>query len=189
MPRQAIPLAVADISALSRSLEAELTKLGRAPRHLELMNMLARGAGYGNFQHLRASAAAGAPSPDIAAATPAVPAPPWLDTAAIDRAAGYFDADGRMVSWPAKPKLQTLCLWALWSRIPAGESHNEIGFSRLLDRWHLFGDAALIRREMWGQGMIHRTPLGTDYRRIEQAPPAELRPLLAKIAGRLPGAA
>ena len=184
MPRAAIPFAVADVSALSRALEAELHRLGRLPRHLELMNMLARSAGYGNFQHLRASALGEQPAPQPVAA----PAPaPNLD--GVDRAAGYFDAEGRLVSWPAKPKLQALCLWAIWSHIPADQSYTEIGFSRLLDLWHLFGDAALIRRELWGRGMIHRTPLGADYRRIEQRPPPELKPLLERIAGRAASAA
>jgi len=184
MPRQAIPLAVADVSALSRALETELSRLGRLPGHLELMNMLARSAGYGNFQHLRASALGEQPSPQPGPA----PAPaPNLD--GVDRAAGYFDAEGRLMSWPAKPKLQALCLWALWSRIPVGQSYNEIGFSRLLDLWHYFGDAALIRRELWGRGMIHRTPLGADYRRIEQRPPPELKPLLERIAAKVVGAA
>jgi hypothetical protein len=68
MPRQAVPLAVADVSALSRALEAELSQLGRLPGHLELMNMLARSAGYGNFQHLRASALGEQPAPQPAAA-------------------------------------------------------------------------------------------------------------------------
>jgi len=184
MPRQAIPLAVADVSALSRALEAELGRLGRPPRHVELMNMLARSAGYGNFQHLRASSLGEQPAPSplsTAAATPN------LD--GVDRAAGYFDAEGRLMSWPAKPKLQALCLWAIWSRIPVGQSYTEVGFSRLIDLWHHFGDAALIRRELWGRGMIHRTPLGADYRRIEQPPPPELRPLLERIAGRATGAA
>jgi hypothetical protein len=184
MPRQAIPLAVADVSALSRALEAELGRLGRPPRHVELMNMLARSAGYGNFQHLRARSLGEQPAPpplSTAAATPN------LD--GVDRAAGYFDAEGRLMSWPAKPKLQALCLWAIWSRIPVGQSYTEVGFSRLIDLWHHFGDAALIRRELWGRGMIHRTPLGADYRRIEQPPPPELRPLLERIAGRATGAA
>jgi hypothetical protein len=186
MPRQAIPLAIADVSALSRALETQLAQLGRAPRHLELMNMLARGAGYGNFQHLRAIALGGeAPPPQ--ASRPLLAPVPRLD--GVDRAAGYFDGVGMLMSWPAKPKHQLLCLWVLWSRIPARQSFTEIGFSRLLDLWHRFGDAALIRRELWGRGMIYRTPLGADYRRIEQPPPAELKPLLERIAGKMAGAA
>ena len=184
MPREAIAFTVADVSALSRALEAELHRLGRLPRHLELMNMLARSAGYGNFQHLRASALGEQPAPQ-----PVVDRAPAPNLNGVDRAAGYFDVDGRLVSWPAKAKLQALCLWAIWSHIPAGQSYTEIGFSRLLDLWHHFGDAALIRRELWGRGMIHRTPLGADYRRIEQRPPPELKPLLERIAGRVAGAA
>ncbi|WP_444429852.1 hypothetical protein ACTTAM_16345 [Rhodobacter capsulatus] len=57
MPRQSIPLAIADLSQFSRALGAQLAvRPDRAPSHLSLLNMLARAAGFRNFQHLRAGA-------------------------------------------------------------------------------------------------------------------------------------
>jgi hypothetical protein len=51
----------------------------------------------------------------------------------------------------------------------------------LLSRLHLFGDAALLRRELFDFGLVHRTRDGRQYRRIERKPPAELGPLLRRI--------
>jgi hypothetical protein len=175
--RDAIPYMVADVSALSRRLEAELSTLGRVPRHLELLNMLARGAGFGNFQHLRAQAvAAGKLAP--------VPADP-ADLQQVVRAANYFDDTGRLLQWPSKESLARLCLWVLWSRVPRGELFTERSFGELLKAWHSFGDHALLRRAMADWRMMHRTVDGREYRRIEQPPPPELKPLLARLAARV----
>lgn len=181
--RLSIPLAIADLSALARSLEAELAELGRAPKHLELMNMLARGAGYGNFQHLRASMAA-----EARLAPPPPPARP-ADLKRVAKIGNHFADDGTLMSWPSKPSLQELALWVMWSRLPANKVMNEREISRLLAGWHAFGDHALLRRAMWGQKLVTRNQDGSEYRRIEQAPPPELSPLLAHLSERAARAA
>ncbi|HWA19539.1 MAG TPA: DUF2087 domain-containing protein [Devosia sp.] len=171
MPRTQIAYAAPDLSALARSLRDQLTRLGQTPSHVQMLNMLARAAGHANFQALRAGT--------IPRATEAA-LPPADEKRAL-RAAGYFGADGRLKSWPARTNLQALCLWVFWSRLPRGTSFSEIGISELLDGWHDFGDRALLRREMVDHRLVQRTPNGSDYRRIEQKPPAELAVMLAAI--------
>ena len=169
MTRTTLPYATTDVSALARHLSRELASETN-PSHLTLMNMLARGAGFRNFQHVRASAAAG----DKLDTPPSAPA----DHTKVAQARRYFDAVGTMTSWPAKTHLQHLCLWVLWSRLPRGQSLTEREISRLLDGWHLFGDAAILRRTLWEMKLISRTPDCQDYRRIEQPPPPEARALI-----------
>ena len=53
MTKDTLPLPVPDLSAFARSLRKELTAAPEVPSHLALMNMLARSAGFRNFQHLR----------------------------------------------------------------------------------------------------------------------------------------
>ena len=74
MPRTLLPFAVADISALARSLRDQLSARTGPPGHVEMLNMLARAAGYRNFQQFRTQT-------DIKAAT-APSAPPDLPPAA-----------------------------------------------------------------------------------------------------------
>ena len=58
MSRTQIAFASADISALARSLKEQLADLGETPSHVQMLNMLAKSAGYRNFQHLKAEAEA-----------------------------------------------------------------------------------------------------------------------------------
>ena len=59
MSRPAFPFAAGDISAVARSLKDQIAQGGHTPPgHVELLNMLARAAGYRNFQHFRAQAVA-----------------------------------------------------------------------------------------------------------------------------------
>lgn len=75
MSRTALSLPVRDVSAFAKALSRQLCSLGRSPGHLELLNMLARSAGFQNFQHLRdARSQAGFQVEALAAAFPAAPA-------------------------------------------------------------------------------------------------------------------
>lgn len=171
--RDALPYSAPDLSALARHLARELAASPDLPRHLSLMNMLARGAGFRNYQHLRASAAA--------AGKLAARAEPVADLTRVAQARRYFDAQGRLASWPAKTSLQHLCLWVLWSRLPKGQSMTEREVSTLLNQWHGFGDAAILRRTLWELRLVSRTPDARDYRRVEQAPPPEARELIRAV--------
>jgi hypothetical protein len=176
MSRDLIPFAAADISALAKSLRGQLAERAQPPGHVEMLNMLARAAGARNFQHYRAQAAA----QERLAAPPAAPEP--MDHARIEAAARCFDGEGRMTRWPSKPSVQALCLWAIWAAVPPGRAFTEAGINAVIQARHLFGDHALLRREMFNQGLVSRTPDCRDYRRIERPPPPEALALIRRVA-------
>jgi hypothetical protein len=178
MPRTALPLEVADISAFARTLRDQLDKLDHTPTHVELLNLLSRSVGFRNFQHFRADAKSRKrlEQPDEA------PSPP--DHALVEKVARNFDIAGRLTRWPPKPSHHELCLWFIWSRIPAMQPFTEREISDFLDRHHTFGDHALLRRALYDFGMVYRTRDGSEYRRKERKPPAELRTLLERISVR-----
>ena len=89
-----------------------------------------------------------------------------------------------MTSWPSRYAHQMLCLWVFWSRVPRGAVFTERQISEHLKDWHAFGDHALIRRAMIDGRMLERNVDGSEYRRIEQAPPTELPALLAHLEAR-----
>ena len=176
MTRIQIAFASPDIAVLARSLREQLIALAETPSHVQLLNMLAKSAGYRNFQHLKAAAET---APLLA---PAVSPPlPALDQQRIERVAGAFGPEGRLLRWPSKTNHQELCVWVLWSRLPARQVTDERGISAWLNGWHDFGDAALLRRTMVTMGLVTRTQDGREYRRVEQAPPTELRAVLARL--------
>lgn len=172
MPRSYLAYEVADVSAAARSLREQLQKLGHLPSHVELLNMLARAAGFRNFQHFRA-----------AARSVDAPPEPAIDHAKVEKAARHFGAGGRLLRWPSRDSLAQLSLWVLWSRLPAGANFTELEISELIDTWHTFGDRALLRRALVDYGLVSRTVNGSRYVRIEQPQPSELRALLERIPG------
>lgn len=178
MTRTAVPLMVDDLSPFAKTLRQSLARHEGVPTHVELLNLIAKAAGFANYQHLRTDA--GTAGRLAAAAEPAPPA----DLTQVEKAARYFDDGAILQTWPARFNLQLLCLWVLWSRLPPDTSYTEREISDLLRDWHEFGDHALLRRAMVDAKMLERTIDGREYRRIERAPPPELKPLLAHLAAR-----
>lgn len=193
MSRTVLPLHAEDISALARSLRGQLANCPELPSHLEMLNMLARGSGFRNFQHLRAQALA---SPDQAAAAPPEdqPSPPLtaqppepgqpqaVDPAKLKRLGRFFDPQGRLIRWPGKHSERLACLWVLWSRLPAKRALSEPQVKEQLNAWHLFGDNALLRRMLCDYGMVRRSTDCREYQRVEQAPPAQALALIKQVA-------
>lgn len=175
MPKTPLPLRAQDLTAFVRALSQQLGDA--SPSHLALMNMAARAAGYQNVQHMR-SAHAAAQRIGRAADDP----PP--DARAVERALHQFDAMGRLNRWPAKRSVQTLALWALWATLPAGRSMQEREVNERLAHEHLFDDPATLRRTMISCALLSRRTDGSDYRRIEQEPPAEAKALIRALFAR-----
>lgn len=177
MTRTAYAYEVGDISALAKALVRQLGEAAEPPGHLAMLNMLARGGGWRNFQHFRASQKA-----EVALAESAPRE--VIDFTQVTRALRQFDAEGRLIRWPSRASQISLCLWPLWARIPAATSMTEREISSRLNAVHLFGDPAQLRRFMVGARMLSRKPDCTDYRRIEQRPPPEALALIRQLAAR-----
>ncbi|WP_208982167.1 MULTISPECIES: DUF2087 domain-containing protein [unclassified Pseudovibrio] len=177
MSRVPVPLRSPDISTFARSVARQMKSRGDAPSHVELMNMLAKAAGFQNFQHLRASHSAGR-------RLDTEPVVETVDHRLVERGLNQFDKAGRLVSWPSRRQVQVLCLWQLWSLIPAGASLREKEINTVLNDAHCFADPALLRRELFSLGLLHRNRDGSDYRRQEQQPPLEARDLIKRLKGR-----
>ena len=125
MSRQPLPFMADDMSAFARALKRELTDFGlgaggaatsgprpELPSHLSLMNMLARAAGYRNFQHFRSQQDARVEL-DRPAVVPLEALPDYVQ---VKRLMRYFDDQGRLTRWPSKFSDRLPCLWVLWSK-------------------------------------------------------------------------
>ncbi len=184
MSRTTLPLHSSDISALARSLREQLLAREQPPSHLELLNMLARSSGFRNFQALRAQAVA-----QCALANPEpAPVPEPVDHVRVRRLLRFFDAQGRLIRWPGKLSQRLPCLWVVWSRLPANQTLNERQIKDRLQKDHLFGDHALLRRWLCDHGLVKRTPDGREYRRREAQPPPEALALIRHLGERVKAA-
>ena len=178
MSRQAIPFVSADISALAKSLRAQLAAREACPSHVEMLNMLARATGRRNFQQLRAEGVGALHSGPAAAPDREV------DAGQVSRVAGHFDVEARMVRWPSKTSHQELCLWVIWAQLPSRRALSEADVNALLQARHLFGDHAILRRCLCNSRLLSRTPDGREYRRIEQEPPPLAAALIRRVFDR-----
>ena len=206
MTRTVVPYAAPDISALARLLERALADHqithGRLPGHVEMMNLLARGAGKRNLQQLQAEATA-APMPAAAAPSPAssdfwFDAPELLDPATTpnleaaaprlsERAAKAlkcFDFSGRLTRWPPKLSQQRLALWVLWTRFDARRVYTEAEVNQVLKAWHVYGDHATLRRELINHRLMTRKSDCSEYRKTPQWPDDEAQGLLRALRKR-----
>jgi len=160
MTRDVIPLSVPDISNFSKALRAQLAD---PPGHAEMLSIIARAAGFRNFQHLRAQVA---------------PRPP-VDEKLVARSLRCFDDQGRMAMWPARTQVQGLCLWAVWAGLPPREAMTERQISARIDTLTALRDAAQIRRSLVENRLVTRPLDGSAYTRVERAPTPEAAALLA----------
>ena len=206
MTRTVVPYAAPDISALARLLERALADHqithGRLPGHVEMMNLLARGAGKRNLQQLQAEAAA-APA-QAAASTPPAPIDSWFDAPELldpattpnleaaaprlsERAAKTlkcFDFSGRLTRWPPKLSQQRLALWVLWTRFDARRVYTEAEVNQVLKAWHVYGDHATLRRELINHRLMTRKSDCSEYRKTPQWPDDEAQGLLRALRKR-----
>lgn len=175
MTKSPIPLHVEDLTAFTRALSQQLGET--SPSHLTLMNMLARAAGFQNVQHMRADAAA-------AKRVSNAPAPQLPDARSVEKVLHQFDELGRLMQWPSKRSVQNLALWALWAMLPPNTALPEKAVNARLNDEHLFKDPATLRRTMIAAGLLTRQTDGTNYRRIEQEPPAEAKAVIKTLGAR-----
>ena len=174
MSKVPMPFYADDVSDLARSLRRQLENLDHLPSHVEMLNLLAKSGGCRNFQHFKAMQ-------EDAARTVPRPRPEEINEKLVKRLGRFFDGCGLLVRWPKKHSERMLCLWVLWSRLSPRKVWSEKEISELLDTLHLFGDAALLRRQLADQGFVTRTPDGSEYRRLELQPPAEAMELFRRI--------
>lgn len=85
----------------------------------------------------------------------------------------FVDAEGRLRQWPTKQKLQLLAIPALAEAIPSGQRFTEREVNELLNRYHTFGDPALLRRLLCDMGYLARERDGSVYWRVAQQEASE----------------
>ena len=86
MPRTQIALKIDDLSSFAKSLSSQPGSLPEKPGYLSMLNIVARAAGFKNYQHARSDS-------DRTSVKEAIePTNPKRVTAALRK----FDADGRL---------------------------------------------------------------------------------------------
>jgi len=197
-PRATLALCTDDLSAFSRHLREQLLAHLAAgvepavPTHVQLLNMLARAAGYRNLQALKAEAASARTEAHRRRTMPATVMPAGeavgdaataLDASAT-RALGHFDAQGRLVRWPTKQQVQVLAMWGLWMRFDGARRYTEREVNDILNAWNTAGDHATLRRELINWKLLGRESDCSVYWKERRQPEEAVRAFLQALRTR-----
>lgn len=179
MPQTATKLVAPDLSRFARALErslAERHERGSAPPgHVEMLNLIARAAGYRNVQALKAAVAPQLPRAVTAAEDRDADAP-LSDNAR--KALMQFDTRGRLVRWPNKYSVQRLAMWVLWTLFDGKRGYTEREVNAILRAANTFGDHVTLRRELVNHKLLARRSDCSEYWKLPARPDDETRGLL-----------
>ena len=84
----------------------------------------------------------------------------------------FLNADGKLISFPAKRKMKLYALLYLSQKIPADTDLSEQEINDILLSWHTFADPATLRRELYDYHFLDRSRDGKVYRLAEKQPTA-----------------
>jgi hypothetical protein len=187
-PRELISFSVTDISSLAKSLRAAIAAQADAPSQVQMLNWLAKGAGFQNYQSLRAAS-----SSDAARAANALAAPQTLRSKSVAdtipsvlsahaaKALTQFDELGKLSRWPHKFAVQRIAMWALWLRFDAKKRYTEKEVNSVLKAWHSYGDHVTLRRELVNMNLLARKSDCSEYWKVAQQPSDEIKAFLRAL--------
>jgi len=75
----------------------------------------------------------------------------------------FLDEQFRLKAFPTKQKMQNYTLHYLASKFSKEKLYTEKEVNELLNKWHTFQDAALLRRELYDRGYLDRESNGSKY--------------------------
>ncbi len=168
-------LAIDDLSQFAKALRTSLSTIATAPTHLQLLNLITKAAGRGNYQAFLANATA---APPLTAAKAAVPV---AMSAHAAKALAQFDDEGRLMRWPNKFAVQRIALWGLWMPFAMHRKYTEREVNAVLNTWHLFGDQATLRRELVEMKFLARTPDCREYWKLVARPDEDVKAFLTAL--------
>lgn len=85
----------------------------------------------------------------------------------------FLDEDGRLTAYPSKRKMKLYALIYLAEKIEKGKIYTEKEINEILNCWHIFGDPATLRRELYTHRFLDRNKNGTEYFMEEHQPTIE----------------
>ncbi len=183
--RERVPFAAPDISSLAKSLRTMIAAHDAVPTQVQMLNWLAKGAGYRNYQSLRAAKSA-MPASSVVIADTTKKIARTENTAAelsphAAKALTQFDADGRLHKWPHKFAVQRIAMWGLWMRFDAKKRYSEKEVNSVLKAWHSYGDHVTLRRELVNMQLLARKSDCSEYWKVVHQPSDEVRHFLRQL--------
>jgi hypothetical protein len=78
----------------------------------------------------------------------------------------YLDEGNRLVAWPCLRKYRDLALEYLASQFETGRSYSVQEVNAIINSLHVFDQPALLREEMFANGLLDCTSDGSEYWKV-----------------------
>ncbi|KPV48025.1 hypothetical protein SE17_40290, partial [Kouleothrix aurantiaca] len=75
----------------------------------------------------------------------------------------FLDTQNRVTTWPARREDRALVLQYLADKFTTGREYTEKEVNATINAWHTYHDHATLRRELFSNKLIDRTPNGARY--------------------------
>ena len=76
----------------------------------------------------------------------------------------FLNPEGKLTGFPAKRKMKIYALVYLSRKFEPGQEYTERQVNQVLNQWHVFGDPATLRRELYDYRFLDRSIDGRTYR-------------------------
>lgn len=160
MPKEYISINIPDISGFAKLLKKEIDTKNGNLSHVEILNIIARICGNKNFQQLRASTIPNSEVPNM------VLEDEEKANANLKKLKRYLNENFQVKTLPSKLSQQELIIYYIWAFIEKNKIFNEIELNKYLNKFHTFGDCALLRRYMFEYGLLSRSKDCSDYKKL-----------------------
>ena len=80
-----------------------------------------------------------------------------------DAISAFLDKDGKVMRWPKKKSDKLEVLRYIQGKMEPGRTYTEKEINGIIEGWHCFHDYALLRREMYDNYLLERSPDGRAY--------------------------
>jgi hypothetical protein len=78
----------------------------------------------------------------------------------------YLDDCMRLKAWPCRRKYQDLALEYIASQFVTGRSYTVQEVNSIINRLHTFDQAAMLRSELFDNGLLDCTSGGSEYWKV-----------------------
>lgn len=78
----------------------------------------------------------------------------------------YMDSEARLLAWPCGRKHRNLALEYIASKFDTGRSYTLQEVNVIINRFHTFDQAAMLRSQLFENGLLDCTSDGSEYWKV-----------------------
>ncbi|MDD2282938.1 MAG: DUF2087 domain-containing protein [Eubacteriales bacterium] len=78
----------------------------------------------------------------------------------------YMDSEDRLLVWPCGRRYRDLALEYIASKFETGRSYTLQEVNAIINRFHSFDQAAMLRSELFENGLLDCTSDGSEYWKV-----------------------